>query len=132
MTMIVVGDYTTFVIINVGEGVYYDIDGETQNVIVDSITGTSTVISVSSETQSITLKEGDLKTLDANDDGSDDYIITCKTINSAQQTVEFSFSLASNESEKGIPGFGPLMIIFGGFLANGFWVFSRKFNQPLS
>lgn len=46
MTMIHVADYTTFTIIYVGEGVYFDIAGGRHNVTVESITGSNTKISI--------------------------------------------------------------------------------------
>ena len=118
MTMIVVGDYTTFVIINVGEGVYFDIVGGRHNVTVVSITGTSTLITISSGFQNFTMKEGDSENVDVNSDETDDYIITCKTINSGAQTVEFSFTKAPKRaSGSGIPGFELWTLVLGGLIA---------------
>jgi len=117
MTLIYVEDYTTFVIINVGEGVYFDISGERHNVTVASIAGTSTLITVSSGSQNFTMKEGDTENVDVNSDGTDDYVITCKTINSIAQTVEFSFTIASKKSGGGIPGFELWTLVVGGLVA---------------
>lgn len=117
MTMIVVGDYTTFVIINVGEGVYFDIAGGSHSVVVTSITGTRALITISSDPQKFTMSEGDSENVDVNDDGTDDFKITCKTINSVAQTVEFSFTKASKKSGSAIPGFELWTMVLGGLLA---------------
>lgn len=125
MTLIHVEDYTTFVIINVGEGVYFDVAGGRHSVMVDSITGTSALITVSSSPQSFTMKEGDSENVDVNDDGTDDYVITCKTIKSAAQTVELSFTKASTKSGGGVPGFGPWTLVLGGLVA----LYARKYTK---
>ena len=117
MTLIYVEDYTTFVIINVGEGVYFDIADERHNVTVVSITGTSTLITVSSSPQSFTMSEGDSENVDVNSDSTDDYVITCNTINSVAQTVEFSFTKASKKPGVGVPGFESWTLVLGGLVA---------------
>jgi len=122
MTLIHVEDYTTVTIINVGEGVYFDIAGGRQNVTVESITGTNALISVNNGALEYTMKEGDSKSVDVNDDGTDDFVITCETIRwSNTETVEFSFTKASKEPETGtgIPGFEPWTIAVGGIAALG-------------
>ena len=125
LTLIYVEDYTTVVIINVGEGVYFDIAGGRHNVIVESITGSNALITVSPDSKSLTLKEGDSKKVDVNDDDADDFVITCKTINSVAQTVEFSFTKTSKESAGGIPGFGSLALIVGSVMTIYVYHFKR-------
>ncbi|MBE3136168.1 MAG: fibronectin type III domain-containing protein [Thermoplasmata archaeon] len=111
MTSIVVADYKTYVIINVGEGVYFDIAGGTHSVVVESITGTSALITISSDPQSFTMSEGDAETVDVDGDGTDDFAITCETITSETadgfpQTVKFSFTKdLGGSGGGGTPGF---------------------------
>jgi hypothetical protein len=111
MTSIVVGDYTTDVIIYVGEGVYFNIAGGTHNVVVESITATSALVIISSDPQSFTMSEGDSENVDVNGDGTADFKLTCKTITSEPtegfpQTVKFSFTKDLGEiSGDGTPGF---------------------------
>jgi hypothetical protein len=80
MVMIHVENYTTVTIIYVGEGVYFDIAGGRHEVIVESITGTNTLISIDQGAMSYAMKEGDSKTVDVNNDGTDDFVIKCETI----------------------------------------------------
>ena len=131
MVMIHVEDYTTFTIIYVGEGVYFDIAGGRHDVMVESITGTNTLISIDQGAMSYTMKEGDSKTVDVNNDGTDDFVINCKTIKwSNIEAVELSFTTAKKESAKGIPGFQPWTLIVGGFIAlTTFRVFTKKPTQ---
>jgi len=117
MTLIHVEDYTTFVIINVGEGVYFDIASGRNNVTVVSITGTSTLITVNNGAIEYTMKEGDSENVDVNEDGTDDFVITCKTINSDAETVEFSFTKDSKKPGVGVPGFGLWTMVLGGLVA---------------
>ncbi len=127
MTLIHVEDYTTFVIINVGEGVYFDVAGGRHNVTVDSITGSNTQISINQGSLVYTMKEGDSETVDVNDDGADDFVITCKTIKwSGSEAVEFSFTTkTSKESGGGIPGFGLWTLVLGGLVA----LYTRKYTK---
>jgi hypothetical protein len=123
MTSIVVGDYTTDVIIYVGEGVYFDIAGGTHNVVVESITGTSALVTINSGPQSFTMSEGDSENVDVNGDGTADFKLTCKTITSEPaegfpQTVEFSFTKNLGEtSGSGTPGFELWTLIVAGLVA---------------
>jgi hypothetical protein len=123
MTSIVVGDYTTDVIIYAGEGVYFDIAGGTHNVVVESITGTSALVTINSGPQSFTISEGDSENVDVNGDGTADFKITCKTITSEPaegfpQTVEFSFTKNLGEtSGGGTPGFELLTLVVAGLVA---------------
>ena len=110
MTSIVVGDYTTVVIIYVGEGVYFDIAGGTHSVVVESVTVNSVLLTISSDPQSFTMSEGDSENVDVNGDGTADFAITCKTITSEPadgfpQTAEFSFTKNLGGSGGGTPGF---------------------------
>ncbi len=131
MTLIHVEDYTTVTIIYVGEGVYFDIAGGRHDVMVESITGTSTLISVDQGALSYTMKEGDSKTVDVNNDGTNDFVMKCETIRwSNTEAVEISFTTAKKESANGIPGFMPWTLIVGSFLAIAtFRVSSRKPTQ---
>jgi hypothetical protein len=123
MTSIVVGDYTTDVIIYVGEGVYFDIAGGTHSVVVESITGTSALVTISSDPQSFTMSEGDSENVDVNGDGTADFKLTCKTITSEPaegfpQTVEFSFTKdLGGTSGGGTPGFELCSLIVAGLVA---------------
>ncbi len=95
MSLIYVRDYETFVIIYVGEGVYFDIAGGRHSVVVEFVTATNVVITIRSSPQSFTMSEGDSKNIDVNGDGKYDFKITCKTITSEPdegypQTAEFS------------------------------------------
>jgi len=111
MTEITVRDYETFVIIYVGEGIYFDIADDTETLIVDSVTSTSASMTTSWGTQSLTMSEGDAKNVDVDGDGTDDFKITCKTITSEPeegypQTVEFSLTTdIGGSSGGGTPGF---------------------------
>jgi len=123
MTSIVVADYTIFVFINVGEGVYFDIAGGTHSVVVESITGTSALITISSDPQSFTMSEGDSENVDVNGDGTDDFKITCETITSEPaegfpQTVKFSFTKdLGAASGGGTPGFELWTLVVAGLVA---------------
>ena len=118
MTLIHVEDYTTFTIIYVGEGVYFDIAGGRHEVMVESITGSNTIVSIDQGAMSITMKEGDSKAVDVNNDGTDDFIINCETIKwSNTEAVELSFTTDKKESRSGIPGFEPLTLAVGGLLS---------------
>jgi hypothetical protein len=97
MPEIIIGDFENIHIIYVGEGVYFDLAGGTHTMIVESVTSTSALISVSWDPQSLTMSEGDSKTIDVNGDGKDDFKINCVTITSEPdegfpQTVKFSFT----------------------------------------
>jgi hypothetical protein len=122
MTLIVIGNYNTVVIIYVGEGVYFDIAGGTHSVVVESVTATSAVITVSSDLQSFTMSEEDSENIDVNGDGTDDFKITCKTITSEPaegfpQTVEFSFTKnIGGTSGGGTPGFELWTVVVAGLV----------------
>jgi len=115
MEEITVGDWENIHTIYVGEGVYFNLAGGTQTIIVESVTPTRAIISVSWDTQSLIMSEGDSVNIDVNGDGKDDFKITCKTITSNPaegfpQTVEFSFTTkniggSSGNGNSGTPGF---------------------------
>lgn len=119
MPTVVVADYTTFATIYVGEGVYLDIAGESHSLMVESITGTSVTITITSDPQSFTMLEGDTEDVDVDDDGKYDFKITCVTITSEPaegfpQTVEFSFTTGSfgpGSGTGGTPGFELIVIL---------------------
>jgi hypothetical protein len=123
MTSIVVADYITVVIINVGEGVYFDIAGGTHSVVVETITGISALITISSDPQSFTMSEGDSENIDVNGDGTDDFKITCETITGGPaegfpQTVKFSFTTDFGAaSGGGTPGFELWVLAVAGLVA---------------
>jgi hypothetical protein len=119
MTEITVKDYETFVIIYVGEGIYFDVADDTETLIVDSVTSTSASMTISWGTQSLTMSEGDTKNVDVDGDGTDDFKITCKTITSEPaegfpQTVEFSLTTnigGSGGGTGGTPGFELILVL---------------------
>ncbi|MCJ7732596.1 fibronectin type III domain-containing protein, partial [Candidatus Bathyarchaeota archaeon] len=118
MVLIHVEDYTTFTIIYVGEGVYFDIAGGRHEVMVESITGTNTLISIDQGAMSYTMKEGDSKTVDVNNDGTNDFVIKCETIKwSNTEAVELSFTKAPKETKTGVPGFELWTLLAGALVA---------------
>ena len=126
MTELTIGDWTAVTIIYVGEGVYFDIAGGTHTIVVESVTSTSAVISVSWDPQFLTISEGDSKTIDVNGDGTNDFKFTCVTITSEPaegfpQTVKFSFTTKNLEesSEGGTPGFELWTLLIAGILTFG-------------
>lgn len=122
MPTVVVADYTSFVTINGGEGVYLDIAGESHSLIVDSITGITVTITITSDPQTFTMSEGDTENVDVDDDGTDDFKITCVTITSEPaegypQTVEFSLKTGSFGPGSGTPGFELWTLVVAGIVA---------------
>lgn len=114
MTELTLGDWTAFRIINVGEGVYFDIAGGTHTMVVKSVTNTEVLISISWDSQSLTMSEGDSKKIDVNGDGKYDFKITCVEVISEPsegfpQTAEFSFT--KNIKEDGTPGFESIFLL---------------------
>jgi len=111
MTELTIGDWTAVTTIYVGEGVYFDIAGGTHTMVVESVTSTNALLSVSWSPQSLTMSKGDTKNVDVDGDGKDDFKITCKTITSNPaegypQTVELSFTTKiEGSSGNGTPGF---------------------------
>jgi hypothetical protein len=123
MEEISVGDWINVHAIYVGEGVYFNLAGGTQTMIVESVTPTRAIISVSWDTQSLIMSEGDSVNIDVNGDGKDDFKITCKTITSNPaegfpQTVEFSFTTKNigGSSEGGTPGFELWTLVIAGLV----------------
>lgn len=122
MTSIVIGDYLAYRIINVGEGVYFDIADGTHSLIVNSVTSTSVSITISSNTQSFTMSRGESRHIDVNGDGKDDFKITCVNITSQPiqgfpQTAEFSFTKnLGGTSAGGTPGFELWTLIIAGLV----------------
>jgi hypothetical protein len=119
MPTIVVGDWTSFATIYVGEGVYLDIAGGTHTLNVESVTSTSALMSISWGTQSLTMSEGESENIDVNGDDTDDFKITCETITSEPaegfpQTVEFSFT---KKLGGGTPGFELWILMVAGLVA---------------
>jgi len=126
MTELTIGDWTAVTIIYVGEGVYFDIAGETHTIVVESVTSTSAVISVSWDPQSLTMSEKNSKTIDVNGDGTNDFKFICVTITSEPaegfpQTVKFSFTtknlggISGNETG-GTPGFELWTLLIAGLV----------------
>ncbi|MBU0497297.1 MAG: fibronectin type III domain-containing protein [Candidatus Thermoplasmatota archaeon] len=132
MPTVIVADYTTYVIIYVGEGVYLDIGGESHSLIVDSITGTNVTFTITSDPQSFTMSEGDTENVDVDGDGTDDFKITCVTITSEPdegypQTVEFSLKTGSFGPGSGTPGFELWTLLVAGLVAfSGISMFRRR------
>lgn len=124
LTEIIIADYTIFTIIYVCEGVYFDIGGGTHTIVVESVTSTNAIMSISWGTQSLTMSEGDSENIDVNGDGTNDFKITCKTITSNPaegfpQTVEFSFTTGSfgpGSGTGGTPGFEFWTLIVAGIV----------------
>jgi hypothetical protein len=117
ITEIIVGKFENIHIIYVGEGVYFDLAGETYTVVVESVTDTTVTFFADWEgIQSFTMSEGDSDNIDANGDGKDDFKITCNTITSEPaegypQTVKFSFTTKIGGSGSDTPGFEILALI---------------------
>jgi hypothetical protein len=116
MTEIIIADYTIFTIIYVGEGVYFDIAGGTHTIVVESVTSTNAIMSISWGTQSLTMSEGDSENIDVNGDGKDDFRIKCVKITSDPaegypQTAEFSFTTGSFGPGSGTPGFELIAVL---------------------
>jgi len=126
MEEITVGDWINIHAIYVGEGVYFNLAGGTHTLIVESVTSTSALISVSWSPQSLTMSEGDSVNIDVNGDGKDDFKITSKTITSNPaegfpQTVEFSFTTknlggSSGNEIGGTPGFELWILLIAGLV----------------
>jgi hypothetical protein len=126
MEEITVGDWENIHAIYVGEGVYFNLAGGTQTMIVESVTPTRAIISVSWDTQSLIISEGDSVNIDVNGDGKDEFKITCKTITSNPaegfpQTVEFSFTTkniggSSGNGNSGTPGFEFWTLVIAGLV----------------
>jgi len=123
MEEITVGDWENIHTIYVGEGVYFNLVGGTHTLLVESVTSSSTVLSVSWNLQSLTMSDGDSKIIDVNGDGKDDLKITCVTITSEPaegfpQTVKFSFTTKNigESSEGGTPGFELWTLLVAGLV----------------
>ncbi|MBU0497299.1 MAG: fibronectin type III domain-containing protein [Candidatus Thermoplasmatota archaeon] len=132
ITEIIVGEFENIHIIYVGEGVYFNLAGETYTVVVESVTDTTVTFFVDwGGIQSFTISEGDSENIDANGDGKDDFKITCKTITSDPaegypQTVKFSFTTKNlGGSSGGTPGFEVILVLIALSVAL-FW--KRKRN----
>ena len=118
MEEITVGDWENIHTIYVGEGVYFNLVDATHTMIVESVTSSSMLISVSWNSQPLTMSKGDSKIIDINDDGKDDFKFTCLTITSESaegfpQTVKFSFTTKNigGSSEGNTPGFELVALI---------------------
>jgi hypothetical protein len=115
-----VGDWENIHTIYVSEGVYFNLVDGTHTMIVESVTPASAIISVSWDTQSLIMSEGNSDNIDVNGDGKNDLKITCKTITSNPaegflQTVKFSFTTKLAESGGGTsktPGFELMLVLF--------------------
>ena len=126
MTELTIGDWTAVTTIYVGEGVYFNIAGGTHTIVVESVTSADALISVSWDPKSLTMPEGDSKTIDVNGDGTNDFKLTCVTITSEPaegfpQTVKFSFTTknlggSSGNGNSETPGFELWTLVVAGIV----------------
>jgi hypothetical protein len=127
MTEVNIGDWTNVHTIYVGEGVYFYMAGGIHNIVVDSVTSNSVLMSVSWDSQYLTLNERDSQIIDVNGDGKDDFKVTCDTITSEPaegfpQTVQFSFTTKNlgGSTDGKTPGFELLLFVLAGLMVVGF------------